>query len=114
MSEENEKMEENVEKEKTLEEKVNDINHYDGICLEDTINLMKSDNYKERFIAEYMQTKIRYNNLHKMLVKADAGTLGFELTCDVTILEDQAYYMGNYLKELEIRAEIEGITLPHC
>lgn len=105
--------EENVEREKTLEEKIKDINHYDGICLEDTINLMKSTDYKERFIAEYMQTKIRYNNLHKILVKYEAGTLEFELTCDITILEDQAYYMGNYLKELEIRAEIEKIPLPY-
>jgi len=110
MSEENI---ENVEKELTLEEMIKRINHYDGLSLEDTIWFMKSDDYKKRFVAEYMQTKIRYNNLHKMLVKYEAGTLEFEPTCDVTILEDQAYYMGNYLKELEIRAEIEKIPLPY-
>ena len=106
--------EENVEREKTLEEKVNDINHYDGICLEDTINLMKSDDYKERFVAEYMQTKIRYNNLHKMLVKLEAGTLEFEPATPILILKNQKSFMGQYLNQLEIRAEIEGITLPHC
>lgn len=47
-----------------------------------------------------------------MLVKHEAGTLGFEPTCDISILEDQAYHMGNYLKALEIRSEIEKITLP--
>lgn len=55
-------------KEKTLEEKINDINHLESVSLEDTIELMKSDDYKERFVAEYMQTKIRYNNLHRMKI----------------------------------------------
>lgn len=79
--------------------------------LKDTIELMNSDDYKERFKAEYWQTKIRYNKLHNMLVKHTAGTLGFEPTCSIEVLEDQSYYMGNYLKSLEIRAEIEGIDL---
>lgn len=47
-----------------------------------------------------------------MLVKYEAGTLEFELSCDISILEDQAYHMGMYLKTLEIRAEVEKITLP--
>lgn len=79
--------------------------------LKDTIELMNSGDYKERFKAEYYQTKIRYDKLHKMLIKRDAGTLNFEPTCPKEILEDQAYYMGDYLKTLEIRAEIEGINL---
>lgn len=79
--------------------------------LKDTIELMESEDYKERFKAEYYQTKIRYDKLHKMLVKYEAKTLKFEPTCPVEILQDQAYYMGNYLKSLEIRAEIEKIEL---
>ena len=39
---------------------------------------MTSDDYKDRFRAEYQQTKIRYDKLHKMLIKYDAGTLPFE------------------------------------
>ena len=105
--------EENVEKELTIEEMVNKMNHYDGISLEDTIGFMKSMDYKKRFVAEYIQTKIRYNNIHRMLVKYEAGTLEFEPSCDMSILEDQAYYMGNYLKTLEIRAEIEKIPVPY-
>ena len=84
----------------------------DGVSLEDTIELMKSDDYKERFIAEYMQTKIRYNNLHKMLVQYDAGTLAFEPTSPILVLKNQKSFMGQYLNQLEIRAEIEGIVLP--
>lgn len=99
-------------KEKTLEEKINNLNHLDGVSLEDTIELMKSDDYKERFIAEYMQLKIRYNNLHKMLVQYDAGTLAFEPTSPILVLKNQKSFMGQYLNQLEIRAEIEGIVLP--
>lgn len=96
----------------SLEEKINNINNLDEITLRDTIDFMNSDDYKELFIAEYMQTKIRYGSLHKMLVKYEAGTLNFTPTCDISILEDQAYYMGYYLKQLEIRAEVEKIELP--
>jgi hypothetical protein len=99
-------------KEKTLEEKIDDINHLDGISLEDTIELMKSDDYKERFVAEYLQTKIRYNNLHRMIVKMEAGTLEFTPDTSILILKNQKSFMGQYLNQLEIRAEIEGIPLP--
>lgn len=67
--------------------------------------------YKERMVEEYRQTKDRYDKLHKMLVKYDAGTLDFTLTCPVELLRKQAYHMGNYLNVLEIRAEIEGVAL---
>lgn len=76
-----------------------------------TISLMTSNNYKERFIAEYYQTKIRYEKLHKMLVKYDAGTLDFEPTCSIEILRSQCSHMGSYLYDLEVRAEIEKIEL---
>ena len=33
--------------------------------LKDTVVLMESDNYKDRFKAEYYQTKIRYENCIK-------------------------------------------------
>ena len=79
--------------------------------LKDTISLMNNEDYKERFKAEYYQTKIRYDKLHKMLIKCEAGTLNFEPSCPPEILEKQACYMGNYLKCLEIRAELEGIEL---
>lgn len=79
--------------------------------LKDTVNLMLSDNYIERFLAEYYQTKTRYDRLHYMIIKYEAGTLAFDLKCPINILKDQAKYMGMYLYELEVRAEIEGIKL---
>lgn len=98
--------------EEKIEDIIDDINNMDEVTLNDTVELMGSNDYKKRFIAEYVQIKIRYNNLHKMLVKHEAGTLEFEPTCDISILEDQAYHMGNYLKALEIRSEVEKIILP--
>lgn len=79
--------------------------------LKDTIDLMNSDDFKDRFVAEYRQTKIRYDKLHKMLIKYEAGTLNFEPKCSLELLSEQAKHMGLYLKCLEIRAEIEGIEL---
>lgn len=79
--------------------------------LKDTIELMQSEDYKERFIAEYSQTKIRYDKLHAMIVKHEAGTLNFTPKCSIDLLKLQASYMGNYLYTLEVRAEIEGIEL---
>ena len=98
----------------TLEEVVKVINDMDEIAVSDPIihDLIISSDYKARFVGEYVELKIRYNKLHKMLIKYEAGTLGFEPTCDISILEDQAYYMDNYLEQLEIRAEIEKIILP--
>ena len=79
--------------------------------LKDTIDLMNSDDFKDRFVAEYRQTKIRYEKLHKMLIKYEAGTLNFEPKCSLELLSEQAKHMGLYLKCLEIRAEIEGVEL---
>lgn len=79
--------------------------------LKDTVDLMNSEDYNDRLKAEYFQTKIRYDKLHKMLVKRAAGTLDFEPKCSVALLTEQKRYMGEYLRVLETRAEIEGIFL---
>lgn len=79
--------------------------------LKDTTQLMVSDDYKNRFKAEYYQTKIRYEKLHKMVVKYEAKTLDFEPKCSLEILKEQKKHMGNYLYSLELRAEIEKIEL---
>ena len=83
----------------------------ENIELKDTVELMNSENYKERFKAEYIQTKIRYEKLHKMCIKYEAGMLNFEPKCSLELLKEQKSYMGNYLRTLEIRAEIEQIEL---
>lgn len=69
------------------------------------------EDYKIRMQEEYKQLKERYKKLHKMLVKYDAGTLDFELSCPVGLLRDQKSTMGHYLNILEIRAEIENVPL---
>lgn len=79
--------------------------------LRDTIAMMNSEDYKERFRAEYYQTKIRYEKLHKMVVKYEAGTLNFTPKCSLELLKEQKSFMGQYLNRLEVRAEIEGIEL---
>lgn len=67
--------------------------------------------YQERMKQEYRQLKIRYERLHKMLVRYDAGTLNFKPTCPIDLLREQASVMGRYLYILETRAEIEGVKL---
>lgn len=67
--------------------------------------------YVSRMIAEYHELKDKYNKLHRMLVKHEAGTLDFEPTCPIELLEHQANVMGEYLHTLEVRAEIENVEL---
>lgn len=77
----------------------------------DTVELMASNDYVDRFKAEYIQLKIRLGKLHQMVVKYEAGTLDFEPKCSLEVLKQQEKYMWFYLCTLEVRAEIEGITL---
>lgn len=79
--------------------------------MKDTVELMLSDNYKDRFIAEYQQTKIRYIRLCEMLDKWDKGELKFEPTCSKYVLRAQRCAMEMYLNVLLTRAQIEGINL---
>ena len=79
--------------------------------LKDTIEMMQSDDYKERFKAEYHQVKARYDKLDAMTVKYEAGTLDFKPSCPLDLLLKQKSYMGNYIRTLKIRAEIEHIDL---
>ena len=79
--------------------------------LRDTVDMMNSDDYKDRFKAEYHQTKIRYTKLHQMLVKHEADVLDFKPTCPIAKFQEQKRYMGEYLRCLEVRAAIEGIEL---
>lgn len=81
------------------------------MMMEKTATMMLSADYKERFVAEYWQTKNRYDALHRMTVKYEAGTLDFEPSCSLELLKEQKSHMGNYLRVLEIRAEIEKIDL---
>lgn len=80
--------------------------------LKNTINLMVSSDYKERFIAEYAQLYIRCRKLEDMLAVWDAGNLSFTPTCPREIYVEQVEHMEGYLKILMERSVIEGIELP--
>ena len=83
--------------------------------LKDTIALMTSSDYKQRFIAEYWQTKIRYEKLKDFCNKIELANLDImdEPKHDVPydLLREQQEVMGEYLHLLELRAIIENIDL---
>lgn len=79
--------------------------------LNDTIPMMSSSDYKDRFKAEYYQTKIRFDRLNAMLEKWENGALNFEPSCPKHLLKGQRDHMWDYLVDLESRAKIEGIVL---
>lgn len=84
--------------------------------LEDTIDLMTSSSYKERFMAEYWQTKIRYERLKNFNNQIEAATISEKVDmpihdCPNHLLKEQQSFMGYYLNTLEVRAIIEGIDL---
>ena len=79
--------------------------------LKDTVVRMNSDDYKERFQAEFTQLRIRREKLEAMIENYKAGTLDFTPACPIGILEYQLRAMSDYLYALKIRAEIEDIEL---
>lgn len=76
-----------------------------------TVSLMLSDDWKERFVAEYRQLKIRYKSLEKMLEAWEKNQLDFTPNCPKVLIVDQLEFMKRYLNVLEIRADVEGIDL---
>lgn len=69
------------------------------------------DTWQERMKQEYRETKERYEKLHRMVTKYEAGVLEFTPNCSIDLLKQQKRHMGEYLHDLEIRAEIEGVNL---
>jgi hypothetical protein len=92
-----------------------------NVELKDTIPMMNSDDYKERFKAEYYQTKARYEKLKAFNTRIEAANrTGFsnykrvempKHDCPDELLRDQQHVMGEYLHMLEVRAVIEDIEL---
>lgn len=84
---------------------------------EDTVPLMLSPDYKDRFMAEYRQTKIRYGKLKAYCDRIEMAMMHprkVEMPphdCDLELLRQQQHYMGCYLGVLEKRAIVEGICL---
>lgn len=81
-----------------------------------TVEGMLSADYRERFKAEYQQTKIRYEKLKAFNNRIEAAKISKKTgmpahDCPDTILRAQQAAMGEYLHILEVRAEIENIKL---
>ena len=93
--------------------------------LKETVELMNSKDYKERFIAEYWQLKIRYEKLKNFNNKIEAShAVNFrpleygELAkgepkhdCPYDMLRNQQRCMAELLHILEVRAVIENLNL---
>lgn len=79
--------------------------------LTDTVEMMQSADYKERFKAEYEQLVIRFKGLKAMLEKWDSGTLEFVPTCPRSTYNMQIKAMADYIAVLEARAVMENVDL---
>lgn len=81
------------------------------MTLADTVELMESDDYEDRFKAEFYQTRIRMFKLIDMLDRWDAGTLGFAPASARYLYLMQVKGMGLQLRAMRRRAKAEGIKL---
>ena len=80
--------------------------------LSSTNKLMVSEDYKERFLAEYIQLETRYESLMNIIWKYDHGEkLGFELDTPIYLLKKQAKAMYEYISALNERARFEDINV---
>ena len=79
--------------------------------LQDTIELMSSADFKDRFKAEYYQLKIRICKLDNMVSKYKLGKLPFKPNCSYDLLNGQLKAMRLYQSYLIERAEIENIEI---
>ena len=83
--------------------------------LKDTVVQMESSDYKERFVAEYNQTKIRYEKLKAFCNRIEAAQIidvePPKHDCPLGLLREQQRCMGQYLHLLELRAVIENIEI---
>ena len=90
---------------------IEDIEHSQDfntiISLEDTEDLMYSSDFKDRFKAEYYQTKIRYEKLKAFNNRIEASSLSENVKepvhdCPLELLRKQQNLMGQYLGVLEL------------
>lgn len=77
--------------------------------LEETIDLMTSPDYKDRFKAEFEQLSFRINKLDAFLNKWDAGELKFTPNSPREWFERQRQAMADYGQVLAARAIKEEI-----
>lgn len=77
--------------------------------LKDTVELMTSDDYNDRFRAEYYQLEVRIDKLQTMLEKYKNNKLDFVPKCSYELLSKQLEAMIQYRNCLLERSIIEDI-----
>jgi len=96
---------------KVVKSKIKEKKEGFNMKLNETVEMMNSADYKERFRSEYLQLKIRMEKLCAMLKKYKDGTLNFIPSCSYDLLNAQFKTMDLYASYLEDRAKIEDIDL---
>lgn len=81
------------------------------MVLDKTVDMMLSEDEKERFRAEYHQLVYRTNKLQTMVGKMKKGALDFKPKCSIDLLMWQLSAMKDYLSAMKRRAEVEKIEL---
>ena len=76
-----------------------------------TSELMNSEDFKDRFCAEYYQLDNRINGLKSMLIAYKEGNLTFKPNCSYDLLNGQLKAMELYMGYLEERAIVDNIEI---
>ena len=79
--------------------------------MKETVDLMLSEDRKERLEAEYWQTKNRVEKLDAYIAKAHAGE-EIEAEDSLEVLTAQGEAMHGYLYFLEMRMKMSGLIEP--
>ena len=96
-------------KDPTAYEAIRNVMRLENMDLQDTVEMMLSDDYRERFKAEFYQLQIRVEKLQAMI--DDWSHLTFKPKVSREFYLIQINIMKAYLRALEYRARIEGINV---
>lgn len=89
-------------------EKLVNIERDCNMELKDTVELMLSDDYKDRLEAEYLQTKVRYVKLVNALSNIESLDIDDKMK---ELMNKQKDVMSEYMDILRERAYLDGIDL---
>lgn len=76
--------------------------------LKDTIDMMCSEDWKERLKAEYLQARIRYE---KLVMFINKNRNNEQAVNGLIFLEEQKHHLFLYIRSLERRLKIEKIEI---
>lgn len=79
--------------------------------LSETVELMNSNDWKDRIKAEYYQLEQRCNNLAKFIIAYKNNELSFKPSTPIEIFQGQLLNMLGYKSQLEYRCAIEDIDI---